>query len=314
MNKARSRWWMRAAVSGGALGLLLILVPVDELYVALRRVPGHLLLASVTVFIAGHLAAAFKWRLLQGHDIGLSTLTTLRAHFAGVVANLWLPSVVGGDVVRAGVVLRTATRPGVVALAGIVDRAVDTFALLMLAAIGVLFVGAPATDARRLLMLIGVALAVPGVLAIIGYKYLVARQANTKARRLLDLIQHALDRRGAIAASFVISAVIQAAFVLVNVGLGRAVGVVAPVSIWFMAWPLAKLAALLPVSVAGIGVREVALVSLMRPFGDDPAAIMAAGLLWQAVFMGGGILGWAVLSLAVGNAQPERRPLESVGK
>ena len=311
---ARWRWWMRAAVSGAALGFLLFVVPIGELYTALAGVPGHVLLASVIVFVAGHLAAAFKWRLLQGSGSGLSTLTTLRAHFAGVVANLWLPSVVGGDLVRTGVVLRSANRPAVVAVAGIVDRAVDTVALLLLAAVGLLIVGTPANDARQLLILTASVLAVPGALAVIGYRYLNARKADARVGPILEGFRLVLERPGVIGATLVISVVVQAAFVLVNVRLGRAVGVVAPVSVWLMAWPLAKLAALVPVSVGGIGVREVALVALMRPFGDDPSAIMAAGLLWQAVFMGGGIFGWAVLSLAGRRAEPNRRPLESAAK
>jgi hypothetical protein len=35
----------------------------------------------------------------------------------------------------------------------------------------------------------------------------------------------------------------------------------------------------------------------MRPFGDSPEAILAAGLLWQAVFIIGGLLGWGALLL-----------------
>jgi uncharacterized membrane protein YbhN (UPF0104 family) len=125
-----------------------------------------------------------------------------------------------------------------------------------------------------------------------------------------------VQRPALVAAALVMSMCIQTAFILVNVYLGRAVGMTAPMSAWFMAWPLAKLAALIPVSAAGLGVREAALIVLMRPFGDPPGAVMAAGLLWQAVFIVGGVLGWAVFFLVPDSSRTRETtvPLTSVAK
>ena len=56
-------------------------------------------------------------------------------------------------------------------------------------------------------------------------------------------------RVGAVCA---LSLVVQASFVAGNAALGDAAGVDAPWSAWFLAWPLAKLVALAPVSIAGV--------------------------------------------------------------
>jgi uncharacterized membrane protein YbhN (UPF0104 family) len=66
---------------------------------------------------------------------------------------------------------------------------------------------------------------------------------------------------------------------------------------WFVAWPLSKIIAILPISLGGIGVREAALVSLLAPFGAPSALVFASGLLWQGVLMASGLLGLAVGSL-----------------
>jgi uncharacterized membrane protein YbhN (UPF0104 family) len=89
--------------------------------------------------------------------------------------------------------------------------------------------------------------------------------------------------------------------------LGRAAGVEASYEVWLTAWPLAKLIALVPISLAGLGVREAALVALMRPFGAPAAAVMAAGLLWQALLVGGGLVGGLVV---LGSREADLSPCE----
>ena len=49
----------------------------------------------------------------------------------------------------------------------------------------------------------------------------------------------------------------------------RAIFSVAVFAVWLLAWPLAKLIALAPVSLGGIGVREVALATLLLPCGSN---------------------------------------------
>jgi uncharacterized membrane protein YbhN (UPF0104 family) len=63
-----------------------------------------------------------------------------------------------------------------------------------------------------------------------------------------------------------------------------------PLRVWVLAWPLAKLAALLPITQGGIGVREAALVALVAPFGGAPALTMATGLVWEAIILAGGLI------------------------
>ncbi len=69
-----------------------------------------------------------------------------------------------------------------------------------------------------------------------------------------------------------------------------ACGLVLPLRLWLFAWPLAKLAALLPLTQGGIGVREAALVALLTPFGAASHLVLAAGLVWESVIIAGGLL------------------------
>jgi len=63
-----------------------------------------------------------------------------------------------------------------------------------------------------------------------------------------------------------------------------------PLRVWLFAWPLAKLAAVLPLTQGGMGVREAALVALLAPFGASGALVLASGLVWEGVIVAGGLI------------------------
>jgi hypothetical protein len=88
---------------------------------------------------------------------------------------------------------------------------------------------------------------------------------------------------------------VQAAFILANVELARAAGVDVPIALWFFAWPLSKIVATAPISLGGIGVREASLAGILAPFGAEPGAVVATGLIWQSVLLAGGVLGGLVV-------------------
>jgi uncharacterized membrane protein YbhN (UPF0104 family) len=301
----RLRRWHRVLISIVALAVLLTFIPVRKLFAAMGQVPIGVLLTTLTVFIAGHVAAAFKWRMLQGADAGIPILATLRAHFAGVLSNLWLPGVVGGDLVRVTAVYRQSARPAAVAIASLVDRLIDSAALVALSFVGLLSIAGPADAARRAFIAV-VITGVLGAAALAAVYAIVMKRA--KGGGVLGKVRDALEllvrRPGAVIGAFLMSAAIQSAFILVNERLGRAVGVTVATPVWFMAWPLSKLIALVPVSFAGIGVREAAIVMLMRPFTSAPDAVMASSLLWQGLLFSGGAIGLGVLTLLPSRVPP----------
>jgi uncharacterized membrane protein YbhN (UPF0104 family) len=110
---------------------------------------------------------------------------------------------------------------------------------------------------------------------------------------------------------------VQASFVLANVWLAQQVGVTTGVATWFVAWPLAKLVAVLPISLGGIGVREAALVSFLTPYGAEGTAVLAAGILWQGVLIVGGLTGLVLTQMLrrrVGNDSAARVPAVALRK
>jgi uncharacterized membrane protein YbhN (UPF0104 family) len=105
--------------------------------------------------------------------------------------------------------------------------------------------------------------------------------------------------------AFMMSVAIQGGFILLNIALAKQIGIAATASLWFFAWPLAKLVALAPISLGGIGVREVAIASLMSPFGIDPALVVAQSLTWEVVLVISGLLAGTMAAFMPRNLKPD---------
>ena len=68
-------------------------------------------------------------------------------------------------------------------------------------------------------------------------------------------------------------------------------------------WPMAKLAAILPITQAGLGVREAALAALFAPLGVAPAQAVAAGLVFQSIVLSAGLVAGCIAWL-LGRGDP----------
>lgn len=287
-----TRWLIRTAVSIVVIAILLSIIPIDAVVDALRRTSPVVWMASLGVFFAGHYVNALKLRLLLGTSDATIT-ACVQAQYAGLVANLGLPGLAGGDLVRAAY-LAPLVGTARVALASVADRLIDTAVIVLLIVVALPIAGVPpalqGTVEQGGWWLGG--LGVIGIVSIVALVWL--RPHEGLARKIDAALAEARARRGAIAIAALMSVAVQSAFVMTNVWLARQVGVTTIVAAWFVAWPLSKLIAILPISLGGIGVREAALVSLLAPFGAPREAVLASGILWQAVLAVSGLLGLIV--------------------
>lgn len=290
-------WIVRVGVSAAVLAVVFQLVPVGQVIAEARRLPPMLWVGGLFFFLLGHAAAAAKWRMLIGQ--GVSYAQAFRAHLAGLAANLCLPSIAGGDVVRAGMVFKSAESRSRLAMGSIADRLLDTFGLVMIAAVGAVFALNLAETYQTLLIalviagLAGIALAF--VVAVALDKKFQASPPSGKVGGFLakaagaaaDLARHP----GKLILCLVISLAVQSTFVGINIAFAEAAAVQADTAVWFFAWASAKIIALVPISLGGLGVREASMAGLMKPFGADPAKIVAIGLIWQTVLYASGFIG-----------------------
>ncbi len=231
--------------------------------------------------------------------------TSAQCYTGGLFGTLFLPSIIGGDVVRLAVGLRRSPNPAGVLAGNVADRFVDMLAQAGLVLLGmVLLPGAlphrMQDEARKTIFYIGIGFGILLILTLLLFRPLF-RGRSIRFRRLLARSKHAVRAvSGAphiLGFAWVLGTAIQTTFLLLTAHLAEACGLALPLRDWFFAWPLAKLAALLPLTQGGIGVREAAMVALLSPFGAAPHLVLAAGLVWEGVVIAGGLIAGSVAFL-----------------
>jgi hypothetical protein len=305
--------WARTAAQallhygGSALVLFLLFkfLPGRQVWQALQALPAQLWVIGLFVYFGGHCIGVTKWRLmvnLAGAQLNVPQAT--RCYLAGLFGSLFLPSLIGGDLVRAALALRLGRSKAGVLLASFLDRILDFTALALLAGIGAMLVpGALDRRSRAIFFMLAGA-------ALIGFAILLAlltwfptRWLSYGIRRKLVRLRHAAEsmarQPGTVAGALSLAFAAQLVFIALSAYLAQACGLHLPFRDWLFVWPLAKMAAAIPITQGGIGVREAALAALLLPFGAPAALAVAAGLAWEAIVISGALIA-GFLSLLLG--------------
>ena len=292
---------------GSALVLYLLfrLLPGRQVWQTLGRLPARLWVMVLVGYLGAHCIGVGKWRLMVNvAGAGLNVRQAARCYFAGLFGSLFLPSLIGGDIVRAGLALRLGRSKAGVLLGSFLDRMIDFAALTLLAGLGALLVpGALDARGRKIFLLLGAgallgAVVVAGVIALLP----VGRFSFRMRRRVVRVRRagRSMARQpGAMLRALSLAMVAQLVFIELSVLLARACGLDLPFRVWLFAWPLAKISAALPITQGGIGVREAALAALLLPFGAPAVLTVAAGLAWEAIVVSGAVVAGAT-SLLIG--------------
>jgi uncharacterized protein (TIRG00374 family) len=300
-TKSRARWitifrWVAALA---VFAVLFHFLPVAPLRTALSQVPPIRFVIILIAYLLAHAVGILKWRLVVNTaGSQLDFPTSAQCYLGGLFGTLFLPSIIGGDVVRLAVGLRRSPRPAAVLAGNVVDRFLDVVAQGTLVLIGlVLLPGSlPAqfsAFARRILLIFGAAsLAV--IVALILLRETLFAGRSRRFRRTLVRSRRALRsvraRPQVLVIGWLLAILIQATFILLNALLAISCGLFLPLRIWLFAWPLAKIAALLPLTQGGMGIREAVLVALLLPFGASGPLVLASGLVWEGIIIAGGLV------------------------
>jgi len=284
------KWLVRLGLGLIVLGLLISHKgSAATVLTTLRRFSLPLLAIAIAGYWIGQAICAWKWRLLlRARHIEADLPLCCRLYLAGMFGNLWLPTNVGGDALRAYLMHRA--RPGAglgtVAASVLVERLTGLAALLGLASFGLAWNG---MDNPSVLSLLGFGTM---VLAALVTGLAAARKTGAKwategklARGLAALEAYAQPQnRAALVRALFLSLIFQASQVVLNIWLAHEAGLRLPAPMYWWLVPALALSGLIPVGVGGLGVREAAAVALVHGSGIPAPASVIIGwsLLWQA--------------------------------
>lgn len=316
---------LKALVSALLVALLLWRVDVAEVGRVLAVAsPGLMGLAGLLFFLM-HVLNALKLRvLLPELRAGRLLAYTLVAQLYALV----LPGQLAGEAVKAYRLSRDEGRGqgqgqgeiggGRIVSAVAFDKVTGIVGLLLLTGGGLAMQSARFGDG----LLVGVGLVLAGLVAatvllawaparalllvLLGWRAGPKREALLLGplRRFLEAWRDQTRRPGRALLSVAVGIAVQVAAVTGSQALGLAVGIDQPFSVWSAVIGLMSVIVLMPVTVAGIGLREASLVGLLDLVGVPHAQSLALGFGILAFQVMVALLG-AVIDLTV---LRERRP------
>jgi uncharacterized protein (TIRG00374 family) len=266
----------------------------------LADVRWRYLFAVLILLFLNRLLAAYRWyALLKQVDSTVAFGSIVRLVFVSGFVGYFMPGTLGIEALRIYGFARTTANPALAVTSVAVDRLLGTFALILLALVGLALLPAalPAGVAPE---------ALPRGVAQVGWAgllilvILVVAALNRPLRRLaLHLLSPwrrlqdgtrkvfgILDAYRARPGSLLWNAIVALGFHLLRcaaVGIGAvAFGVELPLMVYVAITPLITMLARIPISIAGLGIQEAGFVYLYGLFGMPAAVALLLSLVMRA--------------------------------
>jgi uncharacterized membrane protein YbhN (UPF0104 family) len=305
----------RLAVSVGLVWWVLQQIDGQLLVAQLERFPISALALPVIVIVLLGLLQAVRWSLVQeAMAAPLPFATASPIVYLSLFFNQTVPSTIGGDAVRvaygcrAGLALATAVKEV------LIDRVSALAALVVLGAASLPLLAASTDDGRLTVAVAAlVTIGLGGVVALAAFKAMPAAIRRWPGARQLTGLSHAFwevcrHPRKAVG--------ITAISVTIHVALGICVAYVA----WILGsdinplvcvslFPMIMLVSMIPVTIAGWGIREGAMVAGYTVVGMSHVDALATSVLFGGMLVVVGLIGaaiWLAMTRFVRTTAPGR--------
>lgn len=303
---------VRVVASAGMLALLLPRVHFASLFPTHQLTSLRWAAAGLLATLLAVVLSTVRWaQVLQALALPADLPPLLSHTFAGQFVSNFLPSTVGGDILRVARLSAANGRRPASAASVVIERLTGFFVLPFITLVALfgnrslLHLGT-ATRLALTLSLVTLA-ALAAILLATGSRWLDDRFAGRSWLGFLDAVHVGLNRLRRNPASLlavVVSALAYQLSVVMAAWLaGHALGIQVGWSAMMAFVPVVAIAQVLPLSVNGLGLREAALVLLLAPLGVPTGQAVALGLLLYGMNLVVSLLG--APAFAVG-ARPAR--------
>jgi uncharacterized protein (TIRG00374 family) len=310
---------IKLAVTLTLYAFIFLRVDMTQLVERLSTARLSFIALAIGIYTLGQLTSAFRWYLLLGPVRLVASCTRVTGfYFIGMFFNFFLPTIVGGDAVKAVLLASETGSPARATVSVFMERNLGLASLLVIALVAAS--QAPPVEILGLsLPTIVVGLAICFVVTNV---LIFSRRAYTMMDWVVSLTPlqrvwpgaghlHAaltpyLRTPGTMAAALALSFLFQLAVIAVVSLCARALDLRVPIAAIAVFVPLIALGGMLPVSVNGLGVRDALYLLLFGRIGTPPDVAVSLSLLHVAVTLMSSLPG-GVVYLFQDRSVPEAR-------
>ncbi len=276
---------LKLLVSVALLWILFSVTGVDVrvLWADIRNASPSWIVAALVILSVNTLASTWRWHLLlEAQGIPIARTRLLGSFLVAMFFNNFLPSNIGGDVVRIRDTAGPARSKTLATMIVAVDRVLGLMGLVLVAAVGATMAaggsGHPAAPIWPLWLWGGLIFSAmvmaPAVLAPAGFGRLLRPLAfihpewvEQRIETLTSALGRFRNRPGALAETFAGAVFVQALMVIYYLAIVYALDI--PIGLWDLAVivPISFVVQMVPISVNGFGIREATFSLYFRRLG-----------------------------------------------
>jgi len=270
---------LRVVICLGLIYFVVSKVDYEPLRAILRDLRIEFCIAIIGVLYVQNFIKALKWHtLLQAKNINLSLLRILQVDFSSTFLSLFVPSTISLDLFRAYGLSKEVASKKQTASSIIVDRLLSLFALIVVANISVLLFYKTIAVPEVAYTSISTLIVFTAVVLIINSRFVVRFLSRYKATIRRYNILHKLEElrgsvneyklhRSKLIKVFFLSVAMQTLRIVVYYLASLAVNANIPFQYFMIFTPIVMFLVMLPISLAGIGLRESSFVYFFSKVG-----------------------------------------------
>lgn len=274
---------LKLAVSSASLYLIFSKTDEKQIIFILKSIGVSYFLLVSGVYILTQLISTIRWKLLLPDKFEFKRLFSL--YMIGSFFSTFMPSVIGGDAVKAYYLNKDAKKISLTLASIFMDRYIGFASLMTIGICAVPFsLSYFGESPYKWIMPLFFTVFVLGSLFFFGLKL------GRRFKFVSEVYEYFVElkaRKHVIVKALLISFVVQFLNFLMVVILASAMGADIPLLLLFVFLPIVVTITTLPISISGLGVREGSFVILLALIGIKPEVATSLSLAWFfSVFLG----------------------------
>ena len=302
---------LRISISIILLIFLFKQVDTKNLFEIIKGADKFLLLFAFFVYVLVYILCLFRWEmLLRGVEIYLPFKRVIISFSGGIFFNLFLPSTIGGDLMRSIDLATYTKKPKEVVATVFLDRVSGYIGLVIVALLAVALGWNLIENKGMLLIVVIITAVLISVLLVLFNNFLFCKinkfLHSPKAGKIREAIKNVhqemyifRQQKSLIVKNLLLSLAIQIIIPLVFYITALSLGLKLNVIYFLIFIPVIGAITMLPISIGGLGLRDYATISFFAKAGVGKDLAFAMSLLNFSFILLCGIIGGIIYVLTI---------------